>query len=126
MDQPRVLYESLAANKHADFMLRMRLSLDCGCAAVATQGGSDNLFTVESLAALMLRRQIKIKNNAGEIRTLVLELHEREGWRALGYKSWRARVVAEFEHGQTHLYRLLGLQFRHCSVQLCNCHRAFP
>jgi hypothetical protein len=35
-------------------MLRMRLSPDCGCAAVATQGGSDNLFTVESLAALML------------------------------------------------------------------------
>jgi hypothetical protein len=31
-------------------MLRMRLSLDCGYAAVATQGVSDNLFTVESLA----------------------------------------------------------------------------
>jgi hypothetical protein len=39
-------------DKHADFMLRMRLSLDCGCAAVDTQGGSDNLFTVESLTAL--------------------------------------------------------------------------
>jgi hypothetical protein len=37
-------------------MLRMRLSLDCGCAAVATQGGSDNLFTVESLAALTRAR----------------------------------------------------------------------
>ena len=29
-------------------MLRMRLSLDCGCAAVATQGGSNNDFTLES------------------------------------------------------------------------------
>jgi hypothetical protein len=28
-------------------MLRMRLSLDCGCAAVATQVGSNNDFTVE-------------------------------------------------------------------------------
>jgi hypothetical protein len=33
-------------------MLRMRLSIDCGYAAVATQGGSDNLFTVVSLATL--------------------------------------------------------------------------
>jgi len=37
----------LAAKKHARFMLRMRLSLDCGCAAFATQGGSDHPFTVE-------------------------------------------------------------------------------
>jgi hypothetical protein len=33
---------------HADFVLRMRLSLDCSCAAVATQAGSHNDFTVES------------------------------------------------------------------------------
>jgi hypothetical protein len=39
-------------DKHARFMLRLRLSLDCGYAAVATQGVSDNLFTVESLAGL--------------------------------------------------------------------------
>jgi hypothetical protein len=37
----------LAAKKHARFMLRMRLSLDCGSAAFATQGGSDHLFKVE-------------------------------------------------------------------------------
>ena len=30
-------------------MLRMRLSFDCGCVAVATQGVSDNRFTVEPL-----------------------------------------------------------------------------
>jgi hypothetical protein len=51
VDQPRLPYESLAANKNARFMLRMRLSLDCGCAAFATQGVPDNLFTIESLAA---------------------------------------------------------------------------
>jgi hypothetical protein len=49
MDQPRLPYESLAANKHARFMLR--LSLDCGCTAFATQGVPDDLFTVELLAA---------------------------------------------------------------------------
>jgi hypothetical protein len=38
------------SNKHARFMLRMRLSLDCGCVTVATQGGPDNRFTVESPA----------------------------------------------------------------------------
>jgi hypothetical protein len=51
MDQPRLPYESLAANKHARFMLRMRLSLNCGCTAFATQGVPDNLLTVELLAA---------------------------------------------------------------------------
>jgi hypothetical protein len=50
VDQPRLPYESLAANGRARFMLRMRLSLHCGCAAFATQVGSDHLFTVESPA----------------------------------------------------------------------------
>jgi hypothetical protein len=46
-------------------MLRMRLSLDCGCAAVATQGGSDNLFTVESLAANKGTDHAEAKASAG-------------------------------------------------------------
>jgi hypothetical protein len=37
-------------DKRARFMLRMRLSLDCGYAVVATQGVPDNLFAVELLA----------------------------------------------------------------------------
>jgi hypothetical protein len=48
----RLANESLAANGRSRFMLRMRLSLDCGCAGFATQGGSDHLFTVESPAAV--------------------------------------------------------------------------
>src|ERR1700675_1367507 len=39
-----------SSNKHARFMLRMRLSLDCGCVTAATQGRLDNRFTVESPA----------------------------------------------------------------------------
>jgi hypothetical protein len=57
----------LAANKYARFMLRMRLSLDCGYAAVATQGVSDNLFTVESLVALTrCRSRLKRKRATGK------------------------------------------------------------
>jgi hypothetical protein len=52
VDQSRLPYESLAVNGRARFMLRMRLSPDCGYTAVATKGVSDNLFTVESPAAL--------------------------------------------------------------------------
>jgi hypothetical protein len=37
----------------------------------------------------------------------LLDLYEREGWRALGYDSWRACVVAEFGYSESHLYRLL-------------------
>jgi site-specific DNA-methyltransferase (adenine-specific) len=40
-------------------------------------------------------------------RALLLELYERQGWRALGYASWRACVVAEFDRSQSYLYRQL-------------------
>ncbi len=40
-------------------------------------------------------------------RALLLELYEREGWRALSYDSWRACAVAEFAQSQTALYRQL-------------------
>ena len=37
-------------------------------------------------------------------RNHILDLHEREGWKALGYESWRACVVAEFPQNQRYLY----------------------
>jgi hypothetical protein len=37
-------------------------------------------------------------------RELLLDLYEREGWRALGYDSWRACAVAEFQQSQSQLY----------------------
>jgi site-specific DNA-methyltransferase (adenine-specific) len=37
-------------------------------------------------------------------RRLLLDLYEREGWRALGYASWRECVVAEFHQSQAYLY----------------------
>jgi hypothetical protein len=49
----------------------------------------------------------KINNHATQIRALVLDLYERRGWEALGYSSWRACVVSEFEQSQSRLYQLL-------------------
>ena len=41
------------------------------------------------------------------LRQQILTLLEGEGWRALGYDSWRACVVAEFQQRQSRFYELL-------------------
>jgi len=43
----------------------------------------------------------------GGARSLILDLYERDGWRSLGYASWRACVTEEFEQGQRRLYQEL-------------------
>lgn len=48
-----------------------------------------------------------INTNMNDVRHLVLELYEREGWAALGYKTWRECVTAEFKQGERHLYEQL-------------------
>lgn len=40
-------------------------------------------------------------------RAMLLDLHDREGWRALGYPNWRECAVAELGLSQAHVYRLL-------------------
>lgn len=54
-------------------------------------------------------RQIvdRIKGHLNEARRLIYDLYQREGWRAMGYGSWRECVVAEFEQGENMLYRQL-------------------
>jgi hypothetical protein len=49
----------------------------------------------------------RIRTHINDARKLVLELYEGEGWKPLGYNSWRECVVAEFDHSRQHLYRLL-------------------
>jgi hypothetical protein len=49
----------------------------------------------------------RIRTGLEDLRRLVLDLNEREGWRALGYKSWRECVTAEFGQSQAYLYRTL-------------------
>lgn len=50
----------------------------------------------------------RINSHLGSLRTLVLDLYERQGWVALGYGSWRECVTNEFEHKQSRLYQLLA------------------
>lgn len=49
----------------------------------------------------------KIRSGMDSVRAMVLDLHDREGWKALGYGSWSACVVAEFAESRSHLYRQL-------------------
>ena len=49
----------------------------------------------------------EINKNLKNTRTLLFDLYEREGWRALGYASWRECVTAEFKQHQSYLYRQL-------------------
>jgi len=48
-----------------------------------------------------------INRHINGARTELLDLYEREGWKALGYSSWRECAVAEFEQSQAYLYRQL-------------------
>jgi hypothetical protein len=48
-----------------------------------------------------------IKERFGEIRYLILDLYEREGWRALGYDSWTDCARKEFKDSERHVFRLL-------------------
>ncbi|MDD5722681.1 MAG: hypothetical protein PHY29_02950 [Syntrophales bacterium] len=48
-----------------------------------------------------------INNNLRNTRELLLDLYEREGWRALGYNNWRDCATGEFTVKQAHLYREL-------------------
>lgn len=49
-----------------------------------------------------------IRRGMADVRHLLLDFHEREGWRALGYESWRECAMTEFGYGQSHVYELLN------------------
>ena len=49
----------------------------------------------------------QIREGLENVRLLLLDLHEREGWRALGYESWRECAAAEFSLTQSRAYQLL-------------------
>ena len=46
----------------------------------------------------------KINTNMNNVRHLILDLHDRKGWEALGYTNWRDCVTAEFKQNQRYLY----------------------
>lgn len=49
----------------------------------------------------------QIRRGMADVRYLLLDFHEREGWRALGYQNWRECAMTEFGYGQSHVYELL-------------------
>jgi len=49
-----------------------------------------------------------IRENLRDVRLQLLALYDREGWRSLGYRSWRELVEAEFSVSLGHLNRLLA------------------
>lgn len=48
-----------------------------------------------------------IKGNADSLRLMLLELHRRRGWEALGYTSFIECAKAEFLAGRAYIYRLV-------------------
>jgi hypothetical protein len=72
-----------------------------------------NVGEVQQVFAVLMDRDEaercvhRIRDGMDSIRADVLRLHEGEGWKALGYGSWRECVVAEFGQSQRHLYQLL-------------------
>lgn len=60
------------------------------------------------MTAAEARRLVdRIRRHMDDARLAVYELHERRGWEALGYSSWRECVLSEFNQSQAQLYRLL-------------------
>lgn len=47
-------------------------------------------------------------HHVNQARKLILDLKEQEGWRVLGYKSWRACVMTEFNKKSSTVYRQLN------------------
>lgn len=50
----------------------------------------------------------RIRTAAEGVRDMLLEAHDRQAWKALGYNSWSAYVRGEFDMGRAHSYRLLN------------------
>lgn len=67
------------------------------------------MTTVTMMTVTEARECVNLINkHLGNLRALLLDLHNRKGWQALGYSSWRECVNQEFAYDQSYLYRLLS------------------
>jgi hypothetical protein len=69
-------------------------------------------MTIADMTLLMSEAEARacvaaIRSHLDGARALLLGLYRREGWRALGYASWRECATAEFGQSQAYLYRQL-------------------
>jgi len=72
---------------------------------IRTTLANNPIIPMTAVEARSKTNQIKFK--ATETRQLLLEMHEREGWRALGYGSWREYGQAEFGYSERRIYQLM-------------------
>jgi hypothetical protein len=49
----------------------------------------------------------QINENIANTRQLLWDLYSRRGWKALGYSSWEACVISEFDQSRSYLHRIL-------------------
>ena len=49
----------------------------------------------------------RIKSSVEALWQLIVEAHDRQAWKALGYESWKGYVKAEFKMSESRSYRLL-------------------
>jgi hypothetical protein len=49
----------------------------------------------------------QINNHSNRIGELLLELHDRQGWRASGYNSWDECSASAFKYSRSRLYQLI-------------------
>lgn len=82
---------------------------DAGAPAAALALTSNVLVGVAMMDQVEARQAVEqIKTHLDSARRQLLDLYEREGWRALGYTSWRACATAEFGQSSAQIYRLLS------------------
>jgi hypothetical protein len=63
---------------------------------------------IESMTLNEARQYVaRIRSTAEEMGKLLNELKKREGWKALGYRTWTECMEKEFPHSRKHLYELM-------------------
>jgi hypothetical protein len=70
---------------------------------MATISGTPNPLSITEARDLTDR----INATAGELCLLLVEAHDREAWRVLGYTSWREYATAELQVSQARAYQIL-------------------
>src|SRR5690348_7356154 len=69
---------------------------------------NENVKIIEPMNADEARKCVqKIRDHVVEIGHLVRDLREREGWKALGYKSFTDCLNHEFNYSRKHLYEMM-------------------
>lgn len=72
------------------------------------EGLALDLDTARHMVERIQEHLTRADYHANQARKLILDLREQEGWRVLGYPSWRECVMNEFERRSSTVYRQLN------------------